>query len=108
MCNNKNNACTAMCLAKFHAQSRKQVTHIKVPFPDYPLVHAQVVYASTNSFMCNYSNQCPKLTQELHVSTYHIAMYVCVFFPFLLSPAPPLQHNPKSAPPAVHKMELCL
>ena len=52
--------------------------------------------------------QCPKLTQELHFSTYHIAMYVCMFSPFLLSPAPPLQHNPESAMLAVHKMELRL
>ena len=36
-------------------------------------------------------------------------MCVCVFFPpFLLSPAPPLQHNPESALPTVHKMELRL
>ena len=34
-------------------------------------------------------------------------MCVC-FCPFLLSPAPPLQHNPKSAMLAVHKMELRL
>ena len=35
-------------------------------------------------------------------------MYVCVFPPFLLSPAPPLQHNPEWALAAVHKMKLCL
>ena len=54
------------------------------------------------------TNQYPKLTQELPVSTYHIAMYVCIFPPFLLSPAPPLQYNPELALPTVHKMELRL
>ena len=37
-----------------------------------------------------------------------VCVRVCVFPPFLLSPAPPLQHNPESALPAVHKMELHL
>ena len=54
------------------------------------------------------TNQCPKLTRELHVSTYHMAMYVCVFSLFLLSPATSLQHDPESAMFAVHKMELRL
>ena len=35
-------------------------------------------------------------------------MCVCVFPPFLLSPAAQLQHNPKSAKLTVHKMELRL
>ena len=39
--------------------------------------------------------------------TIWLCMYVC-FSHFLLSPAPPLQHNPESALAAVHKMELRL
>ena len=53
MCNNKNNACTATCLAKCHALTRKQITHPNVPYPDDPFIHAQVVHAPTNSFMFN-------------------------------------------------------
>ena len=33
---------------------------------------------------------------------------MCVCFPFLLSPALPLQHNPESVSPTIHKMELHL
>ena len=74
-----------MRLAKCYVLSRKEVTYPNVPFPDDPFIHAQVVHAPN---LLRVTNQCPKLTQELHVSTYHIAMYVCVFFPFLLSPVP--------------------
>ena len=53
MCNNKNNECAAMRLAKCHALSRKQVAHPNVPFPDDPFIDVYVVHAPTNSFMCN-------------------------------------------------------
>ena len=53
MCINKNSTCAATRLAKCHMLSRKQVTHLNIPFPDDPFIHVQVAHAHTNSFMCN-------------------------------------------------------
>ena len=64
-----------------HYQKNKLPTQMSPTLITHSFMRKQSMHTLTLSCV---TNQCPKLTQELHVSTYHIAVYVCacVFPPF--------------------------